>query len=157
MGHRHLPLEARFWAKVDKRGDDECWLWVGAKAGHMGYGHIVSTPRKYVKSHRLSWEMHFGTIPDGMMVCHRCDVPACVNPSHLFLGTANDNMADCKRKGRHKFTAKRGENNPMAKLSDEQARQIKSMSGTHQKIADHFGVDRSTISFIKRGEHFSHV
>jgi hypothetical protein len=93
----------RFWAKVDKRGPDDCWPWTGARR-RRGYGVIsvgAGSNRKMVVASRLSWEMANGAIPPGMMICHKCDNPPCVNPGHLFLGTGADNARDTVRKGRN--------------------------------------------------------
>ena len=84
--------EVNFWAKVQKTG--ACWLWIAGK-DYGGYGSF-----QHKRAHRLSYEMHVGPIPKGMFVCHSCDVPACINPAHLFLGTARDNVRDMIAKGR---------------------------------------------------------
>lgn len=91
----------RFWAKVDRTAS--CWLWTAAKTPD-GYGKLGI--RCYMEyAHRLSWEMHRGPIPAGMLVLHRCDTPSCVNPAHLFIGTQFDNMQDMVAKGRRRRAA----------------------------------------------------
>jgi hypothetical protein len=93
-----LTVEDRFWAKVNRRGPDDCWVWTGS-TDPRGYGHIWRQGR-LVPTHRLSYELNRGPIPDGMCVLHRCDNPPCCNPSHLFLGTKADNAHDMHAKGR---------------------------------------------------------
>lgn len=80
---------------VDESG---CWLWHGSKMVN-GYG-LVWSGERMESAHRTSWRIHRGEIPDGLFVCHTCDVRNCVNPDHLFLGTNTDNMRDCSAKGR---------------------------------------------------------
>jgi hypothetical protein len=88
--------EEAFWARVVKTGDG-CWQWTGV-TNEWGYGRLV--PPHNVLAHRFSWTLHFGAIPEGMLVCHTCDNPSCARPGHLFLGTVADNNRDRDAKGR---------------------------------------------------------
>ena len=95
---RRLAPEARFWTMVQKSLEPGgCWLWTGSMSTD-GYGAYTRKP--YKSAHRGSWEIHYGAIPVGVSVLHRCDVRACVRPEHLFLGTQRDNMQDASEKGR---------------------------------------------------------
>ena len=92
----------RFWEKVDRSGGpDACWLWT-ASTRRKGYGQFALRNNKPIPAHRAIWIMVNGEIPDGLCVLHRCDVPGCVNPAHLFLGTKRDNSVDMAIKGRVK-------------------------------------------------------
>jgi len=95
-------LEERFWAKVE-RGEG-CWLWTASRTS-TGYGQI-NVDHRPLKAHRVAWELTYGPIPDGLFVCHHCDVPLCCRPDHLFLGNDADNMRDCAAKGRNGMTRK---------------------------------------------------
>ena len=155
-----VPLEERFWAKVQVRGPDDCWPWIGSREA-AGYGVLYrrSTPRRRVyKAHRLSWEIHNGSIPSSLFVCHHCDNPPCVNPVHLFLGTALDNAKDMLAKGRCRVS--KGSSNGRAKLSEVNVRKIRKLlvAGRSQvSIAAKFGVCQVTISGIKIGRLWSHI
>ena len=94
-----MTTQFEFWFRVDKRQD--CWLWLGS-VNNYGYGTLGHN-KKVILAHRYAWEITNGAIPDGLLVCHSCDNPPCVNPDHLFLGTHTDNLNDCISKGR--FTA----------------------------------------------------
>ena len=87
-----------FWSRVDKRGEGECWPWVGG-IDTGGYGHATFFGASF-QAHRLAWEFAHGQIPASMLICHTCDNPPCCNPNHLFLGTPADNMRDMQKKGR---------------------------------------------------------
>src|SRR5262245_21566157 len=91
-------LERRFWRRVDKSGD--CWLWTGTKTIN-GYGSLRVGASRNTAAHRFAWELANGPIPEGMYICHHCDVRNCVRLDHLFLGDHDANMADMARKGRH--------------------------------------------------------
>lgn len=93
------PLADRFWSKVNKT--KTCWLWTGANDGRYG---IVWLDGKKHKAHRVAWLLcHGEDVPPGLAACHHCDVPACVRPDHLFVGTKQDNMRDSIAKGRFVF------------------------------------------------------
>lgn len=157
-GKARISLEERFWSKVKKGESNECWEWQGTRE-NFGYGFLYKTGRKgWHKSHRLSWELHFGEIPQGASVCHTCDNPPCVNPKHLWLGTNAENNFDRIAKGR---TANHvGEKNPRAKLKKEDIMKIKELRKTglsQQKIAGMFSVSQYAISAILLGKTWKHL
>lgn len=126
-----------------------CWIWTFALRGD-GYGAFHTRGKRQIAAHRASWLAHRGPIPDGMMVCHSCDIPSCVNPDHLFLGTAKDNANDRDRKGR---TARlSGENASPAKLNAKQAELIYADDRPRGVIAAEYGVNPYTIYAIQVGK-----
>lgn len=150
-------FKARFDAKWIRDESSDCWLWTASCAGQKDYGQMkIPKQRKQEYAHRIAYLIHKGEIPEGMQVCHRCDNPKCVNPSHLFLGTCAENHADMKAKGRHLY----GEKNTQAKLNLEMVNQIHGMLKLNipqWKIARAFGVSQITISRIKRHLRWQHV
>jgi hypothetical protein len=162
-GHNDSPPRiidpiTRFWKYVKRDAPDKCWLWQGAKH-NFGYG-VIHDGTRMIGTHRFSWQIHIGPIPDGLFVLHRCDVPGCVNPNHLFLGTNSDNMHDKEKKGRGRYVSKPGEQNPIAKLTDEAVRQIRhdvSLGSTQKKLADQYHVTPTTISDIVKRKRWKHI
>lgn len=135
------------------RRSDGCWLWAGYR-NTKGYGftRIGGRGSKAVLAARLSWQLHKGPIPLGLHVLHRCDVPACVNPSHLFLGTNADNIADRVAKGRSYYGPRRwGDNHPNSKITEAQVREIierRKNGETRKSLALEYGIT---------GEHLSRI
>jgi hypothetical protein len=123
-----------------------------------GYARVTVSEngeKRPVFAHRLSWVFHRGPIPPGMVICHRCDTPACINPDHLFVGTQSDNIRDCMRKGR-KWPV-HGDYNGHAKITDVDALAIMADNRTHTAIAEAYGLHQSTVSRIKAGLRRPHV
>ena len=156
---KRKTLADRFWPKVDKRGPDECWPWTAYISPYIGYGWMGRGGRGNggLNSHRASWEVHFGPVPDGLCVLHKCDNRVCVNPAHLFLGTKGDNMRDCIKKGRYRNGYLRGEASPLAKLTEVQVREILADSRKSSEIARAYNVSHAAIWMIKTRRKWRHV
>lgn len=158
-----LSLEQRFWEKVVKlNGDDACWIWIGA-ADVYGYTSVEGTQQL---AHRVSWEVHFGP-PGDLFVLHRCDTPLCVRPSHLFLGTQADNIADRTQKKRHASgethgsrtrpdRVPQGERHGMSKLTDVEVHALRveyANGGVSQpQLARKYELAQATVSSILLGK-----
>ncbi len=154
--HKGTPPE-RFWQKVDRRGDDDCWLWRGATS-RRGYGNFGVNGRSTVTS-RYAWELTRGPIPKGLCVLHHCDNPPCCNPAHLFLGTRGDNARDMLSKGRHwsqtGIQPLRGQAVGNARLTEQAVRTIRRRYACGEpqgQIAQGFGVSRTAIGRVVRSE-----
>lgn len=145
-GPKVLPLEEKFENKYIPEPNSGCWLWTCCVA-HYGYG-ILYFPRGRILAHRYSYTRFIGPIPEGHFVCHKCDVPSCVNPDHLFAGTPQDNVDDKVRKNRHLP----GEDHPGAVLSNKDVISIFLSSKTYLDLAKEFHVSQSSIGRIKTGD-----
>jgi len=146
-------LEERYWLKVDRRGQEDCWAWAGG-CDHGGYGRIKAAgERRNLAAHRVAWEFRYGPIPGGLCVLHRCDNPGCVNPEHLFLGTVADNNRDKKEKGR----STRGESNHHSRLTEWQAIAIRSDCRARRAIAADYGICESQVGHIRAKRRWGHI
>ena len=160
---QHPPIEVRLFCRVSTpNGRDGCWIWKGTKT-RRGYG-MVHFEGYQQYTHRVAYQLTYGEIPIGMDICHRCDVPSCINPKHLFCGTRSANMRDAFRKGRTAglltSESTSGEHNPKAKLSaaDVLAIRSKRRTGvTNVSLARSYGVTKETISMIVRGVTWKHL
>ena len=157
---RAIPLVERFWAGLQQ--GDGCWEWQRARSDGYGVLGDQLNGRRRVYVHRLSWEIHYGPIPDGLCVLHHCDNPCCARPDHLFLGTKADNWQDCIEKGRRRQGyVGIGEANHASKLTEVQVREVlrEHAAGTLKKSAKarELGVTPRVILLITRREVWRHV
>jgi ribosomal protein S27E len=148
--HTREKAIERFWKYIDKESSSQwCWLWTGGTY-KFGHGNFI-THNKKTGAHRFSYEIHKGIIPKGMYVLHTCDVPACVNPSHLFLGTHEDNIIDMAKKNR----------GGGSKLTIEQVKDIRRLIDegkySYDQLVDMFGISKSHLSGIKYRTKRKHI
>ena len=152
MPGRKPNLYIAFWEKVLGNG---CWEWHGKRIT-SGYGMMMRN-RKHILAHRLSYELAFSPIPKGKLVCHRCDNPRCIRPSHLFVGTMKDNQEDMVAKGR----SPKGEKNGSHKLCEENVLEIRRRyangEGTQETISKDYNVSRTTIQGIVEHRLWRHL
>jgi hypothetical protein len=157
----------RFWSFVEKGAPDECWPWSGTRSsvgpGRLPYGRFYLTKKKTVRAHRFAWMLHNQMpVPEGLVVAHSCDNPPCCNPRHLWIGTVADNNADREAKGRSARTKVGAEHrwkiaghlHGRAKLTPAQVVEIRGWGGPSRVLADRFGLSRSQICRIRRGDNW---
>lgn len=153
-----IPVEDRLWARVEKRGPDDCWEWSGHR-NVKGYGMIKLANGKADRTHRVALRSTGVDVGFGVVVMHKCDNPPCCNPAHLSAGTIEDNTADMVAKKRN--STARGSRSAKAKLTEDQVREIKEKYSDRrtstQVIANLYGVSQPTISYILIGKHWKHV
>jgi DNA-directed RNA polymerase subunit RPC12/RpoP len=152
----HTKEMDRFWNSIERIPESGCWIMHGSVVGD-GYVCFTQRSRTY-RAHRWSYEHFVGPIADGMVVRHRCDVPCCVNPAHLMLGTQAENIADKMSKGRQAKGSRMG----AAKLTEDQVRDIRRSlaeyrPGMFTALGKEYGVDRAIIARIKAGTAWGHV
>lgn len=146
--YKRPSLKQRLYKKVNKNGPlillklGKCWIWTGS-LDSWGYGQIYYKYKRF-QTHRLSFKIKYGEIPRGMLICHKCDNPACIRPKHLFLGTAKDNIQDCIKKNRRGLE--------QTKLSKKDILIIRKLYKTkkyyQKEIAEMFEMSISQISNI---------
>lgn len=160
-----VPIEDRFWSKVRKGSNDECWLWGGA-CERSGYGKVyagrsASGALAFIKTHRLSWELANGrALGPGENVLHSCDNPPCVNPTHLRVGSHAENARD--RETRTRGRDVRGEASAVAKLTENQVREIIKELGkvprrSQTAIGRQFGISQPQVSKIMLRQAWAHL
>lgn len=160
-----MDIKERLLKNVDMSSG--CWIWTKFR-DKDGYGgthiNLPGGGQRGVRAHRLAYTVFVGEIPDGKLVLHKCDNPACINPDHLFLGTQSDNIRDCVRKGRFKGGlhrhGPRGENHPFSKITEADVLSIRSeyAAGARQvDLASKYGLHQTTISDIVRRKIWKHV
>ncbi len=160
---------ARFWASVDQRGPDDCWIWKGKPHAATGYGRFTVDGTTF-GAHRYAYILTHGPITDGLLVCHTCDAryPAgdissrlCCNAAHMFLGSTADNFRDMHQKGRATQKRSRGEKRSNARLTEDDVRQIRAeyaRGGIFQhQLAARYGVCQATMYEAISGKTWAHV
>ena len=150
----------RFWYNVDKLTKNECWNWLASKKDR-GYGRFVIGAVQEA-AHRVSWVIHYGQIPNDLCICHRCDNPSCVNPSHLFLGTHADNMLDMKLKDR--AIGHIGEDNNKSTLLETEIIELRKIYdfyvnkyGLTKKLSHVYNVPYGTMQKVVRRYTWNHI
>lgn len=158
-GYTTTELFDIFMSKVAKNVDGGCWIWSGTIFEKNGYGdfHVVGAPSR--RAHRASYYFHFGEFDKKLSVLHKCDVPACVNPSHLFLGTVRDNAIDMVNKGRNAVFL--GSKHGRAKLTENDVLEIREKYSTGnyllRELAEKFNITREAIGGIVKNKTWKHV
>jgi HNH endonuclease len=154
VNKRKLSLKDHLLVKRQTDPVTGCQNWTGCKT-NRGYGQIW-TDNKNQSVHRVAYKLWVGPIPAGLHVLHKCDNPACFNPDHLFTGSRQDNMTDMVNKRRQSI----GLSRPLAKLTEETAREIISLlnsNRTSRDVARQFGVSHTTILDIWNGKIWRHL
>lgn len=155
--HAVRSIRSGLAASIKARHDNHvkvtpgCWLWTGLKTA-AGYGRMGSMGEMRL-AHRISYELYVGIIPDGLFVLHKCDNPPCVNPHHLFLGTAKVNAQDKVQKGREP----RGESHSNSKFTESQIRAMFEDRRPYKEIVAEYGISKPHLCGLKKGKFWRHL
>ena len=152
-------LEQRFWSKVEKKSDSDCWKWKSAFTTN-GYGFFwVGGKKRSEYAHRVSYTLANGNLDKDSHVMHSCDNKWCVNPKHLSAGSHLDNMRDAMSKNRSGCLHQHGSRNPVAKVTELSVQRIRIVGNalTQNRLAELISVSRENVGQIKRGTTWSHI
>ena len=167
MGYAARPVAERFWEKVSRDGPvpahrpelGPCWIWTaGINVRRGGYGMFALRKGVIRRAHRIAWQLERGEVPDGVWVLHHCDNPPCVRPDHLFLGTPKDNSGDKDAKGRGNYP--KGSARPQAKITEADVIAIRAARAegvTGAVLAQRYGIHRTAVYHIAKGDYWKHV
>lgn len=147
----HLPLKERLAAFSKKSDDSGCILWTAHRSA-AGYGRI-GVGGTVLLAHRVAYELTYGPIPESLFVCHHCDTPACINSSHLFLGTNAENTQDKVMKNRQL----KGETVPNSFLTEAEVLAIRADRRRQTEIAEQYKISISHVSLLRRGQEWRHL
>lgn len=157
---KRLPEKERFFNRIQKSLYNDCWLWIGNK-NRQGYGIFFDDSGKEVRAHRYSYFIEYGHLDKTKYVCHTCDNPSCVNPKHLWEGTAKDNNEDCRNKNRAKYPPdQKGENHSQHKLTEDDVLFIRQEFKAGVSQADlmrKYNMSRNTIHKICKNKTWKHI
>lgn len=155
----HPLLSDRFWVRVEKRASNECWPWIGKKKNKQARAVFYIRDGRWISASRFAWFLTYGISPNkDQVIRHTCDNPACVNPSHLLIGTQAENVADMWRRNRGRPA--KGEKHPKAKLTAEKVVSIRNAyknGGVILRIAKEHGVSWTAIKHIIDRRNWGHV
>lgn len=152
MARPRIPMSKKIEDSSVKIPESGCWIWMKS-LNHRGYGKTGLGRGTNISAHRASYEEKYGPIPNGMMALHCCDVPSCVNPDHIFLGSQQDNMTDKVAKMRQAV----GEFHGMSKLTEQQAMRAKFGSEKPTELAKEFGCSAVIIRQIRQGKYWKYL
>ena len=161
LGHRKpkVTTPQGFWSRVDKHDPGECWTWL-RYINDSGYGVTTTKNNRHIRASHIAYELTYGPLPEGFIVCHKCDNPACVNPAHLFAGTHTDNVCDMDNKGRRVNAPQHGESHGMSKLTADKVVEIRRLAASgisNAELGRRFDISDTHVWRIVTRQSWSHL